>query len=479
MMAERIVSFFLLPILTKSLTIEEYAIWTQSIIIVGVLVPIVLLKFETTIIKFLPLLNKNRKKQNSLILFMIVLILCFFSLIAVIILLLDDQIANFIFGDHRLSFYVPLLIVLLFSEVIFEFLIGVLRVANKIKKLSIYLLMKGVWRAGVLILVLIIIDGSYYLALSSFVLFQLIIILFLFFFEINPVLLFKSGLKTSKPYWSKVIKFSLPLVPYIVLLGINNFVDRFFIIHFHGLKLLGIYAAGFSLAVIVTFIHSTISFMLFPELSKLWVNKNKNKNKIKNLIQKVVISYLALSIPFLIFILIAGVDFISLLTTNQYNITSIEIFLITLNIALFGLHQIIYYVVLLDRGSLSAPRIMTIVVFINIVFNALLIPNYGIFGAALAGFLSNAYLAIYTIVLSKKILKWNYPILVNIKILFRSLIMGIVIWQSIHWLGNDLLSLLVTLIFSGFTYILLDFFGDKNSSFISLTKLSILYRRKS
>ena len=63
MMAERIVSFFLLPILTKSLTIEEYAIWTQSIIIVGVLVPIVLLKFETTIIKFLPLLNKNRKKQ--------------------------------------------------------------------------------------------------------------------------------------------------------------------------------------------------------------------------------------------------------------------------------------------------------------------------------------------------------------------------------------------------------------------------------
>ena len=188
---------------------------------------------------------------------------------------------------------------------------------------------------------------------------------------------------------------------------------------------------------------------------------------------------MALSIPFLIFILIAGVDFISLLTTIQYNITSIEIFLITLNIALFGLHQIIYYVVLLDRGSLSAPRIMTIVVFINIVFNALLIPNYGIFGAALAGFLSNAYLAIYTIVLSKKILKWNYPILVNIKILFRSLIMGIVIWQSILWLGNDLLSLLVTLIFSGFTYILLDFFGDKNSSFISLTKLSILYRSKS
>ena len=48
--------------------------------------------------------------------------------------------------------------------------------------------------------------------------------------------------------------------------------------------------------------------------------------------------------------------------------------------------------------------------------------------------------------------------------------MGVVIWQGIAWFGNDIISLVLTLIIVGLIYISLDFFGDKNSLFISLTK---------
>jgi hypothetical protein len=41
--------------------------------------------------------------------------------------------------------------------------------------------------------------------------------------------------------------------------------------------------------------------------------------------------------------------------------------------------------------------------------------------------------------------------------------------------GNDIISLFTTIIIAGLTYVLLDFFGDKNSSFIALTKLSNFY----
>ena len=47
--AERLVSFFILPILTKTITPLEYAVWTQSIIVAGVLMPVILLKFETSL----------------------------------------------------------------------------------------------------------------------------------------------------------------------------------------------------------------------------------------------------------------------------------------------------------------------------------------------------------------------------------------------------------------------------------------------
>ena len=475
--AERLVSFFLLPILTKLVTPAEYAIWSQSIIIAGVLTPIILLKFDTSIIKFFPTWNNQNKKKNSVILFMLILILILFCLVATIALVFDQKIAHLIFGNYQMSFYIPLIIGLLLSELLFEFLIALLRISNRIGKVSIYILMKGIWRLATISLILIGSDGSFYLAFWSLVLFQLFITLLFCVWEIKPLSLVKAGLKEGRTDWAKILKFSLPLIPFIILMGVNNFIDRFFITHFLGLNSLAPYAAGFSLAVVITFFYSTISFMLFPELSKKWANKNKTI--IINIMKKVITAYLALTIPYLVFIGIAGVDVLLVLTTKNYFISSQTLFLISFNIALYGLYQITYFVVLLGRGSSNAPIMMLVVTGINLLLNLALIPKFGILGAALAGFFSNSVLVIITHNMSQNILKWGFPFIESIKILLRSLIMGAVIWYGIVWFGNNIILLSTTIIIAGLTYVLLDFFGDKNSSFISLTKLSTLYRSKS
>ena len=146
--------------------------------------------------------------------------------------------------------------------------------------------------------------------------------------------------------------------------------------------------------------------------------------------------------------------------------------------AIFGLWQFAHYIVLLGRGSSSAPKMMVIVTGINISFNALLVPKYGLLGAALAGFLSNTLLTLIAYIMSQKILKWDFPFIESIKILIRSLIMGVVIWQGMVWLGSDILPLVLTLLIAGSIYVVLDFFGDKDSSFISLTKLDNFYKSK-
>ena len=101
--------------------------------------------------------------------------------------------------------------------------------------------MKGIWRLGTIALVLIGTEGSFYLAFWSFVLFQLFITLLLCVWEINPLSLVEAGLKKGRSNWAKVLKFSLPLVPFIILMMIHSFVDRFFITHFLGLKSLAAY----------------------------------------------------------------------------------------------------------------------------------------------------------------------------------------------------------------------------------------------
>jgi O-antigen/teichoic acid export membrane protein len=464
---ERLLSFLLLPILTKIISPEEYAIWSQTIIIAGILTPIISLKFESSIIKFYPTWNNQKQKKNSIMLFMLTSILVLFSLVSIIALVFDEKISQLIFGDHQMTMYIPLIIGLLFSELLFDYLWAVLRISNRINKLSIYIIIKAIWRLAIITLVLIGVNGNFYYAFWSFVLFQICIVSCLFLWDIEVLSMLKAGFKKGRSSWAKILKFSLPLVPFIILLGINNFADRFFIANFLGLDSLASYNAGFSLSQLITFFYATISFMLFPELSKNF----SNKTKIINLIKKVMTVYLALTMPFLVIIGLAGVDILLVLTTSEYLISSQTLFLISLNIAIFGFFQINYFIVLLERGSFNAPTIMFFVTGINILLNLALVPKIGILGAALSGFFSNSVLAIIVYKMSQNILKNNFPFIEFFKILIRSLIMGVVIWLGMNWLGNDIISLVVIIIIAGLIYILLDFLGSKNSSFISITKI--------
>tara|TARA_Y100000768_G_C23928999_1_gene659067 strand:- start:258 stop:1295 length:1038 start_codon:yes stop_codon:yes gene_type:complete len=329
--------------------------------------------------------------------------------------------------------------------------------------------MKGAWRLACISIVLIGIDGNFYLAFYTFILFQLIATIGLFIWDVNPVSIISAGYKKSRSDWKKILNFSLPLVPFIMLMALNNFIDRFFITHYHGLDALAPYIAGFSLAVVITFFYSTISFTLFPELSNKWTNRNKFQ--IASLIKKVVIAYLALTIPFLTFLGIAGTEVLVALTTVDYFISPQILFLISFNVALYGFYQITYFLVLLGRGSANAPLIMLFVTGINILFNFLLVPEFGILGSALSGFISNSLLSIIAYKMSLDVLKWIFPFKEILIILMRSFIFGIVFFLGMIWFGKDIVSLISNLIIAGIIYSLLDFFDNKSSSFFNIIKI--------
>ena len=80
-------------------------------------------------------------------------------------------------------------------------------------------------------------------------------------------------------------------------------------------------------------------------------------------------------------------------------------------------------------------------------------------------------IAIISYKISQNILKYKFPFKECVKISIRSLIMGVVVWQGMILLGNDIISLLIISVIAALIYILLDFFGSKDSSFISITKI--------
>lgn len=468
MIAERLVSFLLLPLLTKIISPTEYAIWSQSIIISGIMIPVVLLGFQTAVVKFFPMWEGQGELKNSVLLFMLLVILVFITLIAGIALLFDQSMATIIFGKPKYDVYIPLLVGMLFSEALFEFLVGILRATNRIRQVSLYLFLKGVWRLGILVLVLFGMSDGFYYAFWVFVLFQLAVTFLIYVKEVNFGKIVKSGIGTGRSYWKEILRFSLPLLPLAALTATNNFIDRIFLTQLHGLDMVATYSASFSLAAIVAFFYSVLGFTLFPVLSKYWANNDMTG--VASLLRNVLIVYQSLLIPFLVFMVVIGNDVLIQLTNENYAVTPLLLFLLTCNIGLFGFYQIAFYLLLLQKGSMRAPVYMATAVGLNIIFNTLLVPEYGMMGAAFAGFVSNLFLAGVFLYMSHQILRWSFPWKSTIRISIRALMMGAIIWFGVQWFGiaNPIL-LFTILAVAGFVYGLFDYF-DKQTSFFNVIR---------
>jgi len=465
---ERVGSFFLLPLLTKAISLSDYSIWSQSIVIAGIATPIFLLGFQTALIKFLPKW-KSIKLEFALLKFILLIVFVFMSLMAVSFYLARADLAFLFFGPDTKQVFVSILVFLIISEVLFEFILAVLRSKNLIKKISFYILIKGLWRVAGISIAIYGFDKSFFDAFKIFVFSQGAIILFIFFFEMPMRKILMAKFSDIRPHIKEVIIFSFPLLLLGLILPLNNFSDRFIILHVLGDKELSLYVAAYSLVAICSFFYSVVGFTIFPVLSQHWANK-AHKNVV-SLFKKVFIVYFYFLLPFLALLISVGPDLLMALTLKDYEVSRFTLFAMGLSAGAFGLYQITYYAHLLHRGSLYGLKIILGSSLVNVFLNLVFIPIFGIFGGALAGLISNALLAFFGFRNFFKAVLLKFPSIIIFKMSIRAFMMGFLIWLEILWIGDSNLIILGCEIFSGaLLYLMLNEF-DKQCSILRLVKL--------
>lgn len=464
-LAERLLSFALLPVLVKSISPTEYAIWVQSIVVTGVMTPIVLLGFQTALVKFFPLWETTLRLRDSVLLAMFSQIFVSLFVVWAIVVALSGSIANLVFGQVAHLVFVPLLAGLLVSEVLFEFLVSILRATGRISLVALYIFLKGLWRIGVMLLVLYGMNGGFYKAFLSFVFVQLLFVALMYAKDVPVTRILSSGLATGRAHWGVVLSFSLPLVALSVMTGLNSFTDRFFVSHFYGLGETAVYAATYSLAAVAAFFYSVLGFTLFPALTEHWGQGRRNETAV--LFGRAILVYIFFLFPFISGMAVSGQDILTMLTTAEYKAPPALGLLLACNIGLFGLYQIAFYVVLLERGSLRGLGLMGLTAGVNVLLNALLVPALGMTGAALSGFASNALLAMITLRMASQILDWQFPWAGSLRIALRAGIMAFFIWSTASLLGvGHSFGLLAVIFVAALFYVALDFLDRKTSLFI-------------
>lgn len=460
--AERLISFVLLPLLTKTTSAEEYGIWSQLIVVAGMSTPIVLLGLQTALVRYLPQWRGAVQVQLSMVLSAFIAVTSVVVLMTFGLVLFKDELGVLFFGALGHASYVLLLAGLIATEVLFELLVSVLRAQGLIRRIACYLLLKSAARLGVFLFVLAYLGVTFQMAVLSFVVCQFCFVLLAIFREIPVRNVAKVGFKPSSPYWGETLRFALPMVVLALLIGLSNSVDRFFLTHLLGVYAVAVYAAAISIAGISGFFYSVLGFSLFPEMAACWAEGRKDDAA--QLLSRTVHVYLFFLLPFIFAVGICGPDILVFLTTQEYHISSLAFFLLATAVGLFGLYQVGVYAVILEGRSVDTMWLMAVTVIIGIALNAAFIPMWGVVGAALATCVTNALLALRTVTMALRILSlpnfhgWLFNTVI------RAGVMGLMLFGvRTMFTFNSPWKLILLLLLAGAVYLAMDFWGKDSA----------------
>jgi len=239
------------------------------------------------------------------------------------------------------------------------------------------------------------------------------------------------------------------------LIMINT--DTIMLTYFSGLKNVALYNVALPIAMLPQYFVRTISIVLMPMVSELWTKAHKDYLKQGvELLQKylfvvvIPVALLIFSFPKIIIRVFFGETYVGASLALQ--ILSIGIVLYSiglLNISVFP--------------GIGKPKINTklflISALINVIGNAILVPLYGIVGAAIATSLSFGVLTFLSILKLEKFIKVSLPLFEWIKILFTGIVFVLIItylkkilvtgvWMELFICSTVSLVVYISLIFS-------------------------------
>jgi len=268
--------------------------------------------------------------------------------------------------------------------------------------------------------------------------------------------------------WKGIFSFSIPLIPYAILIWANNFIDRYLILHTLNINQLTIYAVAYSLAAIVGLFYSILGYTLYPYMANLW--NNGDKNGAAEMLRKATEYYLFFAVPLIAILTILSTPLIKLLSTAQYLSNWQVVFWLGVGIGVFGLYQLNICSMLLLNKTLLNLKIAVVAVVTNLMFNILLIPVIGILGAAIATFLSNSILAFWTIAIGKKYIPYVFPWRSTVRIVRATLVVSIFLLSTRHYLDmNNFFLLVFVLTLAVAIYGSIDLL-NKNSALLQLRR---------
>lgn len=221
----------------------------------------------------------------------------------------------------------------------------------------------------------------------------------------------------------KALVFGLPLIPVAMCSWLMTIADRYILNYFIDVTVVGIYSLSYALVSLILSFSGIIYGVLFPYISKAWDEKN-NPQVLFNALLKYT---LVITLPGMVGLFVLKEQIITLVSGPKYLMGSSTIVFLLFFPLLSAVSSIYSQISLLNGKTKLIAFVYIVSTILNIGLNILLIPFYGINGAAIATVISYFFLFLVFYFISRGKFSWNFSFLRITRIISASFLMGFIL----------------------------------------------------
>jgi O-antigen/teichoic acid export membrane protein len=371
-------------ILTRTLSVAEYGVYSLLVVTVDVLIYVLSLGIGEYILTKFP--GKSHQEQSKLLfslLFFVSILVILFSAILIFTPAGDIATSYIKIGEYKTPFIISLAIVFFSIHLLFFSTYFTANHKIEIGNINVFSSQKA-W--VILLLGFILISNSLNITAIMLLWLSCLVIIVL----ANYIYFFKAAGKIEKASISfielkKVLAFSLPLVFFAVGVHIMEIGDRYVLSYYFNTSYVGMYSLGYSLVSLIFGFSLVVLNVLQPYFSKAWNETSAAGTKEYHVLMNMTLKYiLLLALPMTVGTFVLRYELVTLISGVKY-IPIISVIPYLILFPLFAIFMNVFYrrLLLLNKTKL----IGLIYLFgggLNLILNFILIPKFNMYGAAVA-----------------------------------------------------------------------------------------------
>ncbi len=433
---------------------EVYGLFSIAFMIVGLFVVFASLGFIEGITRFIPKYRASKEKEKIKYIINISknVLLVSSVFFAILLYFTSEFISIKLFHNPDLIFYLKVFAFLIPLQIFSNIYFGTIRAHEKIKANSFGVnILQNFFKLFFIILFIFLglksfkaISFSYFIGIFSGLIFSYLYCKF----KLPYIFLkYKLTKKDKCDLRKKFFSYSWPLI-FLAIIGTLMFwLDTFLIGYFNDAYWVGIYNAAIPLVALLAFSSEIFMQMFFPLITREL--SSKNIIVVKELSKQITKWIFILNLPLTILMLLFPGIFINLFFGTEYLPAMNALRFLVLG-QFISVMSIVSGNLLLSKGKTKIILINIISVsIINFMLNWILIPKYGINGAAFATFMSLTILSFLAIIENyhfNRILPFRRKML-------AIFLISLIPTSLLFWISNFVEMNLVWLIFSGILFI--------------------------